>query len=291
MKIWHIGLIVFVLIGGVAALKREPIVMAWFASKIEKTDLAERQSLLADAIEVRLPDDGAAPYPVVIQFHGCAGIREPFLHQWADVANEAGYAAMIVDSNGPRGYSREESLDIICNGKALLGQERAGDVYAAIKIAEADPRLDASRMVLAGWSHGALSIMDYFTQSPEKSALPGFRRAEGAAPSPQAAMLVYPYCGLGSLSRFRAPKLRPHILALIAGKDEVVDPQECVAHFEKRAKAGDSIDLVVYPDARHVFDDPYLEPEWLFLYNEDYANDAAKKFSTLLANQNRSARE
>ena len=101
MKRWQIALIIVAVLASVLVWKREPLAMAYFASRLDKTTSEERIALLKDHIEIITPQ-GEGPFPVVMQLHGCAGIRVPFQHQWAELANEAGYAAMIVDSNGAR---------------------------------------------------------------------------------------------------------------------------------------------------------------------------------------------
>jgi len=282
MKRWQITLLGMAALAGTGFWMREPLMLGWLASRTEQTTLDQRQQLLESAIDIRLPETGDGPFPVVLQFHGCAGVDKPFHRQWADIANRAGYAAMIVDSVAPRGYSREKALEVICKGKKLLGQERAGDILAAIKIAEADPRLDTDHLVLAAWSHGAWTVMDYLAMDMKKHRPAGLAPADYAPPDIDGVILFYPYCGIGALSRFRAWTQTPPMLALIGGADIVVNAGQCISLLEKKKAAGAPIDIVVYPDANHVFDDPFLEPEWAELYNEDAFKDATKKYTAFL---------
>ncbi len=282
MKLWHYIVILLATASTLIAWKREPMMLAFAASKVSKTSLEDRIKLIEGAVEIRIPEGGEAPYPVVLQFHGCAGVDVPFHHQWADVANSAGYAAMIVDSTGPRGYSRQSALDIVCQGKALLGQERAGDILASIHMAEADPRLDARRMVLAGWSHGGWSVMDYLTMDFKHLWPAGLEPGDAKPPAIDGAILFYPYCGSGALSRFRNWRSQPDVLALIAGSDTIVDAEQCVTYFEGRKRAGAPIDMVVYPGAEHVFDDPFLDPDYIHWYNEQYLTDAITRYEGFL---------
>ncbi len=282
MKLWHYIVILLTVVSALLVWKREPAMLAFAASKITKASLEDRIKLIEGAVEVRLPEEGEAPYPVVIQFHGCAGIDVPFHHQWASVANDAGYAAMIVDSTGPRGYSRQSALDIVCQGKALLGQERAGDVLAAIHMAEANPQLDAQRIILAGWSHGGWSVMDYLTMDFKRRWPAGLRHSDDRPPTIRGAILLYPHCGLGALSRSRQWRSQPEVLALIAGSDTVVDAEQCISYFESKKRAGDPVTMMIYPDAEHVFDDPFLDVGYLHWYNEHYANDAMERYTVFL---------
>lgn len=284
MKRWHIITFGVVAIVGLLFLNREPAMMRLLDARTPKSSLVAHQEFIAEGIEVHLPSVGEAPFPVVLQFHGCAGIRQPFQNQWADVANQAGYAAMIVDSMGPRRLTRQGALETVCAGKKLLGQERAGDVLAAVKLAEADPRLDADHLVIAAWSHGAWSIMDYLTMDMKFQWPAGIRR-EAAETSPvDGAILFYPYCGAGTLSRFRVWTQSPPVLAIIAGADTIVDANLCINYFEQRRRKNEPVDLVVYPEAQHAFDDPFLEPEWIHWYNEEYLIDAKARYEEFLIN-------
>lgn len=290
LKHWQLFVLLLTVIAAGVFWKREPLMLSWVAANTEVSSLDERIALLRPAIDIRLPENGAPPYPVVLQFHGCAGIRAPFQEQWADVANEAGYAAVIVDSNTPRGFSREKALEIICGGKALIGQERAGDVFAAIKIAQQDQRLDSSRLVLVGWSHGAWSVMDYLTMDGEKRLPPGMKKTgvtEGlSSPKIDGAVLFYPYCGPGARSRFQDWTQSPKTLALIGDGDEMVPAAACISYFERRKGEGGNVDFVVYDGAHHVFDDPFLEPEWIHWYNEEYHADATRRYEAFLTSLN-----
>lgn len=281
-RLIFIALGLTILIGSVAFLKREPLMMGWLAAQTPATTLDARMALLEDAVEVRLPEEGAAPFPVVLQFHGCAGIRREFHNQWADVATDAGYAAMIVDSLGPRGVSREEALETVCDGEMLIGQERAGDVLAAIRIAERDSRLDTEQLVLAGWSHGAWSVMDYLTMDLGQRRPAGFPRLKSAVSVADGVILFYPYCGAGALSRFRSWNGSAPMIAFIAGADSIVDANECISLLSKRGASGVSIDMQVYPGTEHAFDDPFMEPEWRHWHDPAAFEDAKNRYKGFL---------
>lgn len=277
--------IVVVALAVFVGLRLEPLYLGWLAGKTETQTLVERQALLSDAVEVRVPDTDEPSFPTVLMFHGCAGPRMTFQRQWADLFNEAGYAAMIIDSTGPRGYSREEALEVVCGGKTLLGQERAGDVFAAIEIARADPRLDANRLILAGWSHGAWTVMDYLTMDGEKHRPAGLSGDLPSAADVDGVVLFYPHCGAGALSRFRPWRQSPPSIAFVAGADTIVEPKKCIELVDRKTRRGAPIDLTVYPDAQHVFDDPFLEPEWHHWYDEKDHLDAEQRLRSFLADR------
>lgn len=249
--------VVFAGAAGLGYLFREQIVLAWRAAAVDKTSLGALTETLAEGVVALTPTTGAPPYPVVIQFHGCGGFRLTHQRLWADVALQEGYAAVLVDSYGPRGLTREDGLAEVCTGERLIGQERAGDIAAALALVRQRRDLDPTRIVLSGWSHGAWSIMDSFaleaagrkpaslTERPPPAAVKG-------------AVLFYPYCGPGAHSRLAAWKSAPPTLALVGLKDTIVDPVECLRVFERLNARGAAVDVETFPDADHSFDDPFL---------------------------------
>ncbi len=274
--------------GGVSILlalaffQREALVLTALGFSNEKRTMDEQVALLTPGVTVFRPAAGEGPFPVIIQFHGCSGYRADWMKRWSEIATEAGFVAVAVDSNGVRGIDRERALKTVCAGKELIGQERAGDVAAAIEFAKALDGADASRIVLAGWSHGAWSVMDHF-------ALEGVRRAPAslkARPAPAAivgAVLFYPYCGEGTWSRLNAWAQAPATLMFVAGRDSVVSPEECRVAAKKLQRQGVAVDIVEYPGADHAFDDAtLLGGPYAYFYDEMSAKDSERRVGAFL---------
>jgi dienelactone hydrolase len=271
------------LLGALLYAKHEAIILDFMAARLPKTTLAERESLIRPSMQFLPPAGVAPPYPVVMQFHGCSGMRQNFMDQWAKVATGAGYMAVIVDSNGPRGIDRERGLSSVCEGKELIGQERAGDVLAAYEIVRQRTDVDASKIVLAGWSHGGWTIMDYLAMNPPRKFPGGVRRAAIEEPRIAGAILIYPYCGRGAWSRAAGNWPRPlPALALIAGDDHEVDPRECPKVIKTLNARGAKIDLHVFEGADHVFDDAFLAPRDQHLYNAEAHAEATALYREFL---------
>ncbi len=57
---------------------------------------------------------------------------------YANIAVEEGYAAVIVDSLTPRNLEFWSAVPTVCQGWRLRGEERAGDVLAALKAVKKD---------------------------------------------------------------------------------------------------------------------------------------------------------
>jgi dienelactone hydrolase len=265
-----------------AFAQRETLVLTALGASTEKRDIDAQAALIAPKVEVFRPAAGEGPFPVVIQFHGCSGFRPPWTKSWAAIANEAGFLVIAVDSNGPRGIDRERALKTVCAGKELIGQERAGDVAAAINIAKAQEDADASRIVLAGWSHGAWSVMDYLALEGAGRAPSSLKTRPVAAPV-MGAVLFYPYCGEGTWSRLHAWGQKPPALMFVAGRDSVVSPEECRAAAKKLRREGVDVDLVDYANADHAFDDAtLLGGPYAYFYDEASAKDSERRVGAFL---------
>lgn len=259
---------------------REYLVLSALGARTEKRTLAEQQALIAPYTQEFAPASGEPPFPAVVQFHGCAGYRADFMQQWAKIATDAGFLVLTVDSNRARGLDRDDSLASVCSGKKLIGQERAGDVAAALSLAAARTEVDPGRIVAAGWSHGAWSLMDYIALA---GAAPPSLSQKANWVDPAGLILFYPYCGEGSWSRFRRWRTRAEIIAFIAGRDTIVDGGECRKVLEKIARQGATADLIYYPDADHAFDDAgLLGGDYAHFFGESEASDAAARYRAFL---------
>lgn len=225
------------------------------------------------------PDDDR-PRPAAILFHGCGGIR-PHLAQYAEAAVAAGARAYVVDSYAARGWSRTFGVSFVCTGARFWGRERAGDVLAAVTALAARPEVDASRLLLAGWSHGGWSIMDLMTMALDT---PG--QARLAAPDPAALagvrslFLAYPYGGFGAMSRNTDWRRSPRVLAILAGRDHVTRPAEARRLYAAARRAGAEVELWEIPDATHSFDEPTGVPP--MRHRPDLLATAAARFGRFL---------
>lgn len=77
---------------------------------------------------------GDGPFPTALLVSGCDGPKDNLV-RLATTRRAAGWAAVIVDSHGPRGYDHAQRWRLICTGQLLTGSERAGDVAVALDAA------------------------------------------------------------------------------------------------------------------------------------------------------------
>lgn len=291
MKKFLIGLGFFVAaIAVLLFLRGDDLALAYAAAQVDKVEQAELEDLLVPEMVLRLPDReiaGPGPYPLFVQMHGCGGLNMEQHGSYADIANGAGYAALIVSSNEPRGYDRQGALENICRGKALLGQERASDIFVALKHALQRDDIDPNRIVLGGWSHGAWTVMDYLSLDREEGLPVNLKSFAGPRPEITAAVLFYPYCGLGSRARVHGWKSHnPDVLALMGTADSVVDYKACQAVFANlELGASKRYEEHLYEGAEHGFDNAFLSGPIAKWYDPAKSADAREKLAMFLVEQ------
>ena len=216
--------------------------------------MARRWDMLAPHVAAYGPPD-EEPRPAVILFHGCAGVR-PHIDIYARAAAEEGFRAFVVDSYEPRGWSQAYATALVCAGAMFWGRERAGDVLAALSGLAQDPGVDPDRIALAGWSHGAWSIMDLMTMPLERPGEAGLADpvAESLA-GVRSLFLAYPYGGPGALSRSRPWLRAPEIYGVVAEKDHLTGQADALRVFDAARQSGAEPHLWIAPGT-HGFDAP-----------------------------------
>jgi dienelactone hydrolase len=135
---------------------------------------------------LRLPDEGMERRPVVIAFHGCAGLggadqqlrlgaRE---RDWAERLTEAGHPVLFPDIFGSRALPPACG---IADHPAPPATIRRADALATAQWAAAQPWAPAGGVFLLGWSHGASTVL-----AASDAQLQGHIRG---------AIVFYPGCG------------------------------------------------------------------------------------------------
>jgi len=177
---------------------------------------------------------GKPPFPAVILMHGCGGVTAN-MYIWAVRLASWGYAALVLDSFGPRG------IDTVCGHRSrFLPRERAADAFAAAAWLRQRPDIDGTHLGLIGFSHGASTAL---AASVERRIA-----ALGVEPF-KAVVAYYPYCpGI-------APDLASDVQILIGSNDDWTPAQRCTDWLPMYADGSPHKPLLkVYPGALHVFD-------------------------------------
>lgn len=189
--------------------------------------------------------DGAAPpHPAVVMLHSSIGQGTQDWH-YASIFRDMGLAVLAVDSFHPRGV-KKTMKDLT----AVTETSMMADAYGALNELSADPRIDAERIGLLGFSKGGIAAL--------YSAFATSRQTLAAADYGFAAHVAYyPWCGVEfyDLETTGAP-----VLIEAGAEDEVAPPALCrelVARIEAE-DPGARISLSVQPDSLHAFDHPLL---------------------------------
>lgn len=250
-----------------------------------RTSAAELSALLAHHYRIHRPE-GPGPFPTALLVTGCVGVRE-HAELWAGRIVEAGWAAVIVDSHGPRGWERPEYLQRICTGRMFWGTSRAGDVLVALDDVRRMPFVDPGRLAIVAWSHGAWAVMDLLALNPPDrlpfnlTDLPrGFaeRRFEGVVGT----VLFYPYSAIGNRARGRGWPHRARTLMLLAGADTIVPNKASLGVVEALRRQGEDVEVHVYDGINHGFDDTFHWPGSPLRFEPETTADAMARVAKFL---------
>ena len=195
---------------------------------------------------------GGAPAPVVIGLHGCSGAldsRHRLLGRYHEMAiwlNREGYHFLAPESFSSRG------LKSICEtpnrARTVTEADRRADVYAAVAWLRTRSDVDARRIVVLGWSHGAQTVLHSIDRSAPFVA--------GQAQPFRAAVAYYPGCT--AISQNPAYALSAPLLLMIGENDDWTPAAPCrdlTARLAKLpASASAPVEFVSYPDSYHGFD-------------------------------------
>ncbi len=222
------------------------------------------------------------------------GVMSAHFAEWAQTFADHGYASLFVDSYTPRGLVEfpgrrpaEDPAkdDAVCSPS----YERPKDCYKALRFLRDRPEIQPDRVGLLGFSQGAETslasllsasvtradwTMSYLKLdgSTETRAFPGpVRPADelGGGPGFAAAVVYYPGCGFynyfGSPNSTEANLYMPSVPTLIqhASADPLYSaglfPEKLVLKSAAQAASSglpfNPLQIVVYPDAAHSFDE------------------------------------
>lgn len=224
---------------------------------LNRTSPAALSVLLSPAYGARLPE-GEGPFPTALLASGCDGPKDN-LETWADTLNEIGWAAIIVDSHGPRGLGGDPTWRLVCTGTMLPGGARAGDLAVALADARAMPFVDPDRLALIGASHGGWAVLDLLAladlgRRPEN--LTRWPEAPGADPlaGVVAVAAIYPYCGEASRAKRAGWHRDVPVLLILVDNDTVTDESDCLALAQRVQGRGLPVTVDVIPNVTHGFD-------------------------------------
>ncbi len=244
---------------------------------VPSRSLAEQQVLLEGHVDIRLPGTATGPVPALVMLHGCGGLRA-VQNAYADRVLEAGYAAVIVDSNGARGIGRFGAMSRVCTAQTLWGQDRAADIAAVLDRLQDTPGIDGNRLALIGWSHGGWSLMEALAYSGS-GVQPRALSDQGLSLTSQVrlAIAMYPYCGIPM--RTSGADIDPAVplRAILAEQDVIAPHGACIRRFDRALAAGADVSYSVWDGQSHAFDEPNPPPDPRIRYDAEAAQRAREQ--------------
>jgi len=189
--------------------------------------------------------NGTGPSPAVVLLHSCRGNWRHIDERWGKRIASWGYAALSVDSFGPRG------IKTTCRDSSI-STDFGADAYRALDFLAQQPSVDPARVAAVGFAMGGYFVLTSVERGiAEQASSNKFR----------AAVAFYPPCG-GLKGDLTVPTL-----ILIGERDDLNSAEECrnlvAGHdgwgISRPKDRAIPIKLVVYPDAYHAFDAPGLK--------------------------------
>jgi dienelactone hydrolase len=191
--------------------------------------------------QLYLPPSGQAGAGVVV-LHGCGGIGGG-TREWAQRLADWGYAALMIDSFGSRGY-----LNVCDRGRLVPPETQALDAFEGAAYLRSRTDLGIQRVGVIGFSHGGSAVL--------KAVMSGLTRPSDQPPF-DAAVAFYPGCFPAGVP------LETDTLVLIGDADDWSSPTRCAQWRDHVPANGHPVAMKIYPGALHAFDSS-VSPHWYY---------------------------
>jgi carboxymethylenebutenolidase len=177
---------------------------------------------------------GKSPHPALIVIHEWWGLND-WVKEEASKLSDQGYVALAIDLYRGKVATTPDQAHEIMRG---VPEDRAKrDLHAAFEFLESQTNVKKDRIGAIGWCMGGGYSLDVALQEPTLAA----------------DVINYGHLATDTeaLKKINAP-----ILGLFGGQDRGITPDD-VHKFEQALKQiGKSIDVKIYDDAGHAFENP-----------------------------------
>jgi carboxymethylenebutenolidase len=177
---------------------------------------------------------GKGPFPAIIVIHEYWGLND-WVKEQASKLSDQGYEALAIDLYRGKVATTPDLAHELMRG---VPEDRAKrDLHAAFDFLQSQPNVKKNRIGAIGWCMGGGYSLDVALEEPTLAA--DVINYGHLATDPEA------------LKKINAP-----ILGLFGGQDRGITPED-VHKFEAAMKqAGKKIDVKIYDDAGHAFENP-----------------------------------
>lgn len=201
--------------------------------------------------------EGKGPFPGVIVIHEWWGLNDWVKEQASKLAGE-GYAALAIDLYRGKVATTPEEAHEIMRG---VPEDRAKrDLGAAFKYLQSRKDVKKNKIGAIGWCMGGGYSLDLALMEPELAA----------------DVINYGHLATDAdeLKKINAP-----ILGLFGAQDRGIPPADVKQFAETLDKMGKKIEIKIYPDAGHAFQNPNNKEG----YRAEDAADAWNKITAFFA--------
>ena len=200
---------------------------------------------------------GKGPFPALIVIHEWWGLND-WVKEQASKLSEQGYVTLAVDLYRGKVATTPDEAHEIMRG---VPEDRAKrDLQAAFEFLAAQPNVKKDRIGAIGWCMGGGYSLDVALQEPTLAA----------------AVINYGHLATDAeaLKKIHAP-----ILGLFGAQDKGIPPEDVRKFGETLQKIGKKIEIKIYDDAGHAFENPNNKSG----YREADAADAWQRTVAFLA--------
>jgi carboxymethylenebutenolidase len=178
--------------------------------------------------------EGKGPFPGIVVIHEWWGLNDWVKDQASKLADQ-GYAALAIDLyRGKVGTTPEEAHEIM---RGVPEDRAKRDLEAAFQFLAAQPNVKPDRIGAIGWCMGGGYALDLALEEPRLAAdVINY----GAMPTDPAA-----------ISKINAP-----MIGFFGALDRGITPDDVKQFGAAMDKLGKKIDVTIYPDAGHAFENP-----------------------------------
>jgi len=199
---------------------------------------------------------GSGPFPALVVIHEWWGLNDWVKEQAQKLADQ-GYATLAIDLyRGKVAKTPEEAHELM---RGVPEDRARRDLLAAYDYLASQSNVNKAKIGTIGWCMGGGYALDLALDQPKLAA----------------AVINYGHLATdeGQLSKINAP-----ILGLFGGQDRGIPPDSVNAFEQQLKKMGKKIEVKIYPDAGHAFENPNNKEG----YRQQDAQDAWSKTVTFL---------
>jgi carboxymethylenebutenolidase len=177
---------------------------------------------------------GKGPFPAIIVIHEWWGLNDWIKDQASQLADQ-GYEALAIDLyRGKVATTADEAHEIM---RGVPDDRAKRDLHAAFDYLAAQPNVKKNRIGAIGWCMGGGYSLDVALDEPALAA----------------DVINYGHLATDqdAIAKINAP-----ILGLFGGQDRGITPDDVHKFEAAMKKAGKKIDVKIYDDAGHAFENP-----------------------------------